>query len=122
MKYIKEGKMAQEYLRVTRSTINVILPELQKAKISLSQFWIMQEIKDSSAPLCMSDIAKKMNHSTAAATGMIKKLKELGYVKDLDEGHVDGRKVVVCLDTKGFALIDRCKELVEEAIKRTLSV
>jgi DNA-binding MarR family transcriptional regulator len=57
----------------------------------------------------MSAIAKKMGHTTAAASGLVARLENLSYVVRsvaLD----DRRKVMVCITPKGSALVRRIRE------------
>ena len=52
----------------------------------------------------MSNIAKMMGHSTAAATGMIDKLQELGHLKRYTAA-ADRRKIMVRITEQGRALV-----------------
>ena len=57
----------------------------------------------------MTAIAQKMGHTTAAASGLVARLENLGYVVRsvaLD----DRRKVMVCITAKGSALVRRIRE------------
>ena len=49
----------------------------------------------------MSAIAKKMGHTTAAASGLVARLENLGYVVR-SVARDDRRKVMVCITPKGF--------------------
>jgi DNA-binding MarR family transcriptional regulator len=57
----------------------------------------------------MTDISKKMGHSTAAATGLVDRLEKLGYVQRLHATE-DRRKVMVQITRKGIDLVDRMRE------------
>lgn len=48
----------------------------------------------------MSSIAQKMGHSTAAATGMVDKLQEMGYLKRMSAAK-DRRKIMVAITQEG---------------------
>ena len=56
----------------------------------------------------MSSIAKMMGHSTAAATGMVDKLQELGYIKRFTAA-ADRRKIMVRITEQGRELITRMR-------------
>jgi len=59
--------------------------------------------------LTMTAIAQKMGHTTAAASGLVARLENLGYVVRsvaLD----DRRKVMVCITAKGSTLVRRIRE------------
>jgi len=57
----------------------------------------------------MSAIAKKMGHTTAAASGLVARLENLGYVVR-SVARDDRRKVMVCITPKGSALVRRIRE------------
>ena len=52
----------------------------------------------------MSDIAKKMGHSTAAATGLVDRLEKIGYVERVHAAE-DRRKIMVRITQKGIELV-----------------
>ena len=52
----------------------------------------------------MSNIAKMMGHSTAAATGMVDKLQELGHLKRYTAA-ADRRKIMVRITEQGRSLV-----------------
>lgn len=57
----------------------------------------------------MTDIARKMGHSTAAATGLVDRLEKLGY---MERTHAidDRRKVMVRVTSKGLDLVSRLRD------------
>lgn len=57
----------------------------------------------------MSAIAQKMGHTTAAASGLVARLENLGYVVR-SSAPEDRRKVMVCITEKGSALVRRIRE------------
>ncbi len=59
----------------------------------------------------MSAIAQKMGHTTAAASGLVARLENLGYVMR-SSVREDRRKVMVCITPKGSALVRRIREEV----------
>lgn len=56
----------------------------------------------------MSDIAKKMGHSTAAATGLVDRLEKLGYVERVHAAE-DRRKIMVRITSKGIDLVSQMR-------------
>ena len=56
----------------------------------------------------MTDIARKMGHSTAAATGLVDRLEKLGYMERTHAIH-DRRKVMVRITSQGMALVSRLR-------------
>jgi DNA-binding MarR family transcriptional regulator len=57
----------------------------------------------------MSAIAQKMGHTTAAASGLVARLQNLGYVMR-SHASDDRRKVMVCITPRGSALVRRIRE------------
>jgi DNA-binding MarR family transcriptional regulator len=57
----------------------------------------------------MSAIAQKMGHTTAAASGLVARLENLGHVVR-SSVREDRRKVMVCITPKGSALVRRIRE------------
>ena len=57
----------------------------------------------------MSEVAERMNHSTAAATGLVDRLENLDYVQRMHAAN-DRRKVLVKITKKGLALVDHMRE------------
>src|SRR5881398_3053422 len=82
--------------------------ELAPGNVSFPQFFLLA-ILDHKEVLTMSAIAQKMGHTTAAASGLVARLENLGYVMR-SSAREDRRKVMVCITTKGSALVTRIRE------------
>ena len=76
--------------------------QLAPGNVSFSQFFLLAYL-DQKEVLTMSAIAQKMGHTTAAASGLVARLENLGYVM---------RSVArdVCITPKGSALVRRIRE------------
>lgn len=96
-------KLADFVLFSQRSCILRLSPELTKGKVSFPQFFLLAYLAEEEC-LSMSNIAKMMGHSTAAATGMIDKLQELGHLKRYAAAS-DRRKIMVRITEQGRALV-----------------
>lgn len=57
----------------------------------------------------MSDIAKKMGHSTAAATGLVDRLEKLNYVERVHAAE-DRRKIMVRITPQGVELVAKMRK------------
>ena len=68
----------------------------------------------------MSAIAQKMGHTTAAASGLVARLENLGYVMR-SHASDDRRKVMVCITPKGSALVRRIREEMVGNIMKILN-
>lgn len=67
----------------------------------------------------MTDIARKMGHSTAAATGLVDRLEKLGY---MERTHAidDRRKVLVRITAKGIDLVSRLRDELQARIAEAM--
>ena len=70
--------------------------------------------------LTMSAIAQKMGHTTAAASGLVARLENLGYVTR-SSAREDRRKVMVCITAKGSALVRRIREMAAEQVRDSIT-
>lgn len=100
-------RLADFVLFTQRSCILNLSPELNKGSISFPQFFLLTYLS-SEEYLTMSDIAKKMGHSTAAATGLVDRLEKLGYVERVHAAE-DRRKIMVRITSKGVDLVSRLR-------------
>ena len=106
-------RLADFVLFTQRNCILNLSPELNKGKISFPQFFLLTYLS-SEEYLTMSDIAKKMGHSTAAATGLVDRLEKIGYVERVHAAE-DRRKIMVRILPQGMQLVaDMRKEIVSD--------
>ena len=82
--------------------------ELAPGNVSFPQFFLLAFL-DQKKVLTMSAIAQKMGHTTAAASGLVARLENLGYVMR-SVARDDRRKVMVCITPKGSTLVRRIRE------------
>lgn len=102
------NKLADFVLLTQRSCILNLSPELNEGKVSYPQFFLLTYLA-SEEFLSMSSIAQKMGHSTAAATGMVDKLQEMGYLTRTNAAK-DRRKIMVTITKEGRLLVDRMRK------------
>jgi len=102
------GRLADFIMFTQRSFLLNLSKELNKGSVSFAQFFLLGYLANESY-LTMTDISKKMGHSTAAATGLVDRLEKLGYVQRLHASE-DRRKVMVQITRKGIDLVDRMRE------------
>ena len=100
-------RLADFVLFTQRSCILNLSTELNKGNVSFSQFFLLTYLS-SEEYLTMSDIAKKMGHSTAAATGLVDRLEKLHYVERVHAAE-DRRKIMVRITTKGIELVSKMR-------------
>lgn len=100
-------RLADFVLFTQRSCILNLSNKLNKDKISFPQFFLLTYLV-ADEYLTMSSIARKMGHSTAAATGLIDRLQELGYVERGNAAN-DRRKIIVSITDKGRKLVNEMR-------------
>src|SRR5438132_1132489 len=81
--------------------------ELAPGNVSFPQFFLLAYL-DQKEVLTMTAIAQKMGHTTAAASGLVARLENLGMVVR-SIAREDRRKVMVCITPKGSALVRRIR-------------
>ena len=104
---VDTDRLADFVLFTQRSCILNLSSELNRGNISFPQFFLMAYLS-SEEYLTMSDIAKKMGHSTAAATGLVDRLEKLGYVERVHAAE-DRRKIMVRITNKGVSLVSKMR-------------
>ena len=102
------GKLADFIMFTQRNFLLNLSKELNKGSVSYAQFFLLGYLANENF-LTMTDISKKMGHSTAAATGLVDRLEKLGYVQRLHASE-DRRKVMVQITKKGVDLVERIRE------------
>ncbi len=108
------AKLADFILFSQREFLLNLSRELNRDNISFAQFFLLSYLA-SSKDLTMTDIARKMSHSTAAATGLVDRLEKLGY---MERTHAidDRRKVMVRVTSKGLELVSRLRDELQSQI------
>jgi DNA-binding MarR family transcriptional regulator len=101
-------RLAQIIMEMQRCFILNLSKELAPGNVSFPQFFLLTYL-DQQEVLMMSAIARKMGHTTAAASGLVARLENLGYVMR-SHASDDRRKVMVCITPRGSALVRRIRE------------
>ena len=101
-------QLAHFVLEMQRCFLLRLSKELAPGNVSFSQFFLLASL-DHKEVLTMSAIAQKMEHTTAAASGLVARLENLGYVVR-SHASDDRRKVMVCITPQGSALVRRIRE------------
>jgi DNA-binding MarR family transcriptional regulator len=101
-------RLSHIILEMQRCFVLHLSKELAPGNVSFPQFFLLAAL-DHKEVLTMSAIAQKMGHTTAAASGLVDRLENLGYVVR-SSAREDRRKVMVCITEKGTALVRRIRE------------
>ena len=101
-------RLSHIILELQRCFVLHLCKQLAPGNVSFPQFFLLAAL-DQKEILTMSAIAQKMGHTTAAASGLVDRLENLGYVVR-SSAPEDRRKVMVCITAKGSALVRRIRE------------
>lgn len=101
-------RLSHIIMEMQRCFILHLCKELAPGGVSFPQFFLLAAL-DHNEVLTMSAIAQKMGHTTAAASGLVARLENLGYLVR-SSVREDRRKVMVCITEKGSALVRRIRE------------
>lgn len=102
------GDVADFIMFTQRSFLLDLSRELNRGNVSYAQFFLLGYLA-SEPRLTMTDISRKMGHSTAAATGLVDRLERLGYVQRVHAAE-DRRKVMVQITPKGQQLVQELRD------------
>jgi DNA-binding MarR family transcriptional regulator len=109
-------RLSHIILEMQRCFLIHLSKELAPGNVSFPQYFLLGYL-DQKEVLTMSAIAQKMGHTTAAASGLVARLENLGFVVR-SISLQDRRKVMVCITPKGSALVRRIREeMVGNVIK-----
>jgi DNA-binding MarR family transcriptional regulator len=115
----RADELADFIMFTQRSFLLDLSNELNDGHVSYAQFFLLGYLAKEEY-LTMTDIAKKMGHSTAAATGLVDRLEKLGYVQRLHAAD-DRRKVMVQITKKGIELVKRLRNVISKSITSTMA-
>ena len=101
-------RLSNIVLEMQRCFVLHLCKELAPGNVSFPQFFLLAYL-DQKEVLTMTAIAQKMGHTTAAASGLVARLENLGMVVR-SVARDDRRKVMVCITPKGSTLVRRIRE------------
>ena len=110
------GRLADIFTILQRSFLLSLSKELTRGNVSFPQYFLLGFLA-LKGELTMTEIAKKMGHTTAAATGLVDRLEKLGHVK---RSHAtdDRRKILVQITASGERIVGEVRDdMVENLLK-----
>src|SRR5687767_7259980 len=102
-------KLADIFTVMQRSFVLHLSKELTRGNVSFPQYLLLGFLSQHDSPLTMTEVAQRMRHTTAAATGLVDRLERLGYARR-QIGAEDRRKVLVHITEKGIELVSQVRE------------
>lgn len=112
-------RLADFVMFTQRGCILNLSSELNRGNLSYSQFFLLTYLS-SEEYLTMTDIAKKMAHSTAAATGLVDRMAKFGYVERVHAVE-DRRKIMVRITAKGVEIVAHMRKVIATDLAGILS-
>ncbi len=101
-------RLADIFTVLHRGFITRLSRELLRGSVSYPQYFLLSYL-DQTDHLSMSEIAARMGHTTAAATGLVDRLENLGLVKRVHASD-DRRKINVNSTPAGHELVMKVRE------------
>jgi len=101
-------RLADIFTSLQRCFILNLSKELSRGNVSFPQYCLLGFLAQQDH-LTMSEIAQRMGHTTAAATGLVDRLENLGHVRRT-HGLDDRRKILVQITPTGTALVAEVRD------------
>jgi DNA-binding MarR family transcriptional regulator len=102
-------RLADMFIVLQRSFVLNLSKELVRGRLSFPQFLLLSFLAQEQEPMTMSETARRMKHTTAAATGLVDRLEKLGLITR-KQGPEDRRKVMVVITEKGHAMVQEIRQ------------
>ena len=102
------GRLADIFTEMQRSFVLVLSKKLARGNVSFPQYCLLTFLAQSGM-LNMSEVARRMGHTTAAATGLVDRLEKLRHVRRMTAKE-DRRKILVEITDSGSALVDEVRD------------
>lgn len=115
----KAEELADIIMVLQRCFLLNLSKELSNGNVSFPQYFLLGHL-DQKGAATMTEIAQKMGHTTAAATGLVDRLENLDYIT---RSHAleDRRKVVVEITEKAQSLVHRIREDMVKNVQKVMN-
>ena len=101
-------RLADIFTVLQRCFMLKLSKELARGNVSFPQYFLLGFLTQQQQ-LTMTEIAQKMGHTTAAATGLVDRLEKLGLVRRT-HAQEDRRKILVQATAEGALLVAEVRE------------
>ena len=109
-------RLADIFIVLQRSFVLNLSKELVRGRLSFPQFLLLSFLAQEPEALNMTEVARRMKHTTAAATGLVDRLEKLSLITR-KQGPNDRRKVMVVITEKGRGMV---QEIRQDMVKNLL--
>jgi len=108
-------RLAEIITNFQRCFLLNVSKELARGQVSFAQYLLLGFLYNKQT-LTMTEIASKMGHTTAAATGLVDRLENLGHVRRMHSSD-DRRKIEVSITPSGEKLVEKVRaDMVENLV------
>jgi DNA-binding MarR family transcriptional regulator len=113
-------KLADIFTALQRGFVLNLSRQLARGNVSFPQYFLLGFLSQQDF-LTMSEIANRMGHTTAAATGLVDRLEKLGLVQ---RRHAvdDRRKIEVQITPRGLTLVSEVREDMIGNLRRLMGI
>jgi DNA-binding MarR family transcriptional regulator len=101
-------KLADILTILQRTFLSNLSKELTRGKVSFPQYLLLGYLSHQES-MSMTEVANRMGHTTAASTGLVQRLENLGYLRR-EHASDDRRKILVEITENGLALVGKIRE------------
>ena len=108
-------RIADIIFYLQRNLVLTLSEGLGMKQISFPQFFLLAHINSTNGSLTMTEIAERMQHTTAAATGLVDRLENLGYLRRTTAAN-DRRKVLVTITEQGAELVNEIRRGITDKV------
>lgn len=112
-------KLTEMVMQTQRHCMPHFSARLHEKKLNYAQFYLLGVLKEG-RELTMGEIAKRMGHSTAAATGLVDRLEKLSFVSRV-ASQEDRRRVVVAITSHGEKVVTALSESMVESVAELMA-
>jgi len=112
-------RLADMFIVLQRSFVLNLSKDLIRGRLSFPQFLLLSFLAQEDAPITMTEVSRRMQHTTAAATGLVDRLEKLALIRR-QQGPKDRRKVFVVISTKGVELVQEIRQDMIQNILRLM--
>ena len=113
-------KLSDMFTLLQRGFVLKLSKELVRGNVSFPQYLLLSFLAQEKDAPTMSEVAAKMQHTTAAATGLVGRLEKLGLARR-QTATKDRRKVFVHITQKGIELVTRVREDMVENLMQLMT-
>ncbi len=112
-------KLADIFTILQRCFMLNLSRQLSRGHVSFPQYFLLGFLSQQE-PLSMSEVAEKMGHTTAAATGLVDRLEKLALAQR-SHAVTDRRKILVQATPAGLSLVAQVREEMISSLLKMMS-